>query len=69
MFSFLFPPWFSESYPEAYAAFQKNKDRLATPFDIYDTLTAILNKQFTPTNVDHKAARSKIRNSSVRWGK
>merc|ERR1712080_69643 len=58
MFSFLFPSWFAESYPEAYAAFQKNKDRLVTPFDIYNTLMAILNKEFTPTNVDHQASRS-----------
>lgn len=41
-FSFTFPPWFKQKYPEAFANFQANTKRLTSPFDIHATLENIL---------------------------
>ncbi|XP_058788866.1 uncharacterized protein LOC131662900 [Phymastichus coffea] len=42
-FSFTFPPWFKQVYPQAYANFLFNTQHLTTPFDIHATLKHILN--------------------------
>ncbi|KAJ8665353.1 hypothetical protein QAD02_007015 [Eretmocerus hayati] len=42
-FSFTFPPWFKQVYPQAYANFLFNTQLLTTPFDIHATLEHILN--------------------------
>ncbi|KAF7997895.1 hypothetical protein HCN44_009293 [Aphidius gifuensis] len=41
-FSFTFPHWFKQVYPEAYANFVFNTRHLSTPFDIHKTLESIL---------------------------
>lgn len=41
-FSFAFPPWFKEKYPDAMRVFRQNAHRLTTPFDIHATLQSIL---------------------------
>ncbi|KAG8232427.1 hypothetical protein J437_LFUL012858 [Ladona fulva] len=45
MFSFVFPPWFENKYPEAMANFRMNTHRLTTPFDINPTLKDVLHFQ------------------------
>ncbi|ESO91374.1 hypothetical protein LOTGIDRAFT_105659 [Lottia gigantea] len=47
MFFIRFPPWFEKKYPDAMKAFKINTHRLATPFDIHETLKDLLN--FTGT--------------------
>ena len=42
-FSFRFPPWLKNKYPEAVKNFKINTQRLTTPFDIHETLVDILN--------------------------
>lgn len=42
-FSFTFPPWFKEAYPQAYANFLHNTQYLTTPFDVHKTLENVLN--------------------------
>lgn len=42
-FGFLFPRWFADKYPEAYANFKTNTRRLTTPFDIHETFMHLLN--------------------------
>lgn len=44
-FSFVFPDWFKHRYPVQYRNFQANVDRLATPFDVHETLEDILHLQ------------------------
>ncbi|XP_059157676.1 uncharacterized protein LOC131942030 [Physella acuta] len=41
-FSFLFPKWFEEKYPEAIQNLRTNAHRLTTPFDIHETLKDFL---------------------------
>ncbi|CAO1414781.1 unnamed protein product [Diamesa serratosioi] len=41
-FSFTFPEWFKNEYPTQYKNFQRNVERLTTPFDIHATLQDIL---------------------------
>ncbi|XP_034937325.1 uncharacterized protein [Chelonus insularis] len=50
-FSFIFPPWFKQIYPRAYANFVYNTKHLSTPFDIHKTLETILNME-TPKDAD-----------------
>ncbi|XP_065217381.1 uncharacterized protein LOC135843428 [Planococcus citri] len=42
-FSFTFPSWFKNKYPEAYSNFRDNVHRLTTPFDVHKTLKNVLN--------------------------
>jgi len=42
MVSFLFPQWFKSENPDIHEAFLLNQHRLATPFDIHDTLMDVL---------------------------
>ncbi|XP_076101162.1 uncharacterized protein LOC143070945 [Mytilus galloprovincialis] len=39
----ILPQWFKEKYPEIYQNLKINQQRLTTPFDIFETLTHILN--------------------------
>ncbi|KAG7189383.1 hypothetical protein KM043_017030 [Ampulex compressa] len=48
-FSFVFPPWFKQVYPQAYANFVYNTQYLTTPFDVHKTLQSILDFE-TPKN-------------------
>ena len=41
-FIFVFPPWFEKKYPEGYANFLNNANKLTTPFDIHETLKDVL---------------------------
>ncbi|KAK0041779.1 hypothetical protein Bpfe_028821 [Biomphalaria pfeifferi] len=41
-FSFLFPKWFVEKYPEAIQNLRDNTKKLTTPFDIHETLKDFL---------------------------
>ncbi|XP_055897602.1 uncharacterized protein LOC106051006 [Biomphalaria glabrata] len=41
-FSFLFPKWFEEKYPEAIQNLRDNTKKLTTPFDIHETLKDFL---------------------------
>lgn len=41
-FSFLFPQWFQEKYPQAIANLRTNTKRLTTPFDLYETFKDFL---------------------------
>ncbi|XP_057331266.1 uncharacterized protein LOC130671406 isoform X2 [Microplitis mediator] len=50
-FAFIFPPWFKQVHPRAYANFVYNTRRLSTPFDIHKTLERIL-KMETPKDAD-----------------
>lgn len=59
-FSFAFPPWFKQKYPEAIRAFKTNARRLTTPFDIHATLQEILH--FNPAT---KAGNLKNRELSL----
>lgn len=45
-FSFSFPKTFQQRFPNEYATFMQNLDRLTTPFDIHATLHHILGKYF-----------------------
>ncbi|XP_067014130.2 uncharacterized protein [Anabrus simplex] len=45
MFSFVFPPWFIRSFPQAVANFKRNIQRLTSPFDIHPTLQNVLHYQ------------------------
>lgn len=42
-FSFTFPTWFKQVYPQAYANFVYNTQYLTSPFDVHKTLENILN--------------------------
>lgn len=42
MMSLAFPKWFKDIYPKLYQNLQQNADKLATPFDIHETLSHIL---------------------------
>lgn len=42
-FSFIFPPWFKQIHPQAYANFVYNTQYLTSPFDVHKTLESILN--------------------------
>lgn len=42
-FSFIFPPWFKQVHPQAYANFVYNTQYLTSPFDVHKTLENILN--------------------------
>lgn len=55
-FGFRFPEWFTKIYKKEYEAFVENRYRLATPFDIHETLVDLL-YDFTPT-----------KNNKVRYG-
>ncbi|XP_046393136.1 uncharacterized protein LOC124161034 [Ischnura elegans] len=57
MFSFVFPPWFENKYPEAMANFRVNTRRLTTPFDINPTLKDVLHFQ--------GAGKGSLRNRSI----
>ncbi|CAG9771746.1 unnamed protein product [Ceutorhynchus assimilis] len=46
-FSFTFPKWFKQKYPQAYDNFQSNANKLTTPFDIHKTLMDVLHLQNT----------------------
>ncbi|KAK0087881.1 hypothetical protein PV325_013870 [Microctonus aethiopoides] len=50
-FSFVFPSWFKQVHPKAYANIVYNIKRLSTPFDIHKTLESIL-KMETPMQGD-----------------
>jgi hypothetical protein len=39
---FVFPPWFRDKYAGAIRNFERNADRLTTPFDLHETLKDIL---------------------------
>ncbi|KAK0041778.1 hypothetical protein Bpfe_028820, partial [Biomphalaria pfeifferi] len=41
-FSFLFPKWFEEKYPQAIQNLRDNTKKLTTPFDIHETLKDFL---------------------------
>lgn len=41
-FSFIFPLWFKQVYPQAYANFVYNTQYLTSPFDVHKTLESIL---------------------------
>lgn len=41
-FSFTFPPWFKNKYPEVYSNFKENAHALTTPFDVHKTLKNVL---------------------------
>lgn len=41
-FTFVFPPWFERTHPDAVRNFRTNAGRLTTPFDIYPTLKNVL---------------------------
>ncbi|XP_054271598.1 uncharacterized protein LOC128993578 [Macrosteles quadrilineatus] len=47
-FSFVLPPWMSQTHPRAVANLRTNKHRLTTPFDIHATLASLLH--FPPTS-------------------
>ncbi|XP_076238504.1 uncharacterized protein LOC143181785 [Calliopsis andreniformis] len=57
-FSFTFPPWFKEAYPQAYANFLHNTQYLTTPFDVHKTLENILNFQSPKDGDRHQRAIS-----------
>ncbi|XP_043284844.1 uncharacterized protein [Venturia canescens] len=50
-FAFIFPPWFKQVHPTAYANFVYNTRHLTSPFDIHRTLESIL-KFETPKEGD-----------------
>lgn len=52
-FSFIFPSWFKQVHPQAYANFVYNTQYLTTPFDIHKTLENILNFD-TPKDGDRR---------------
>ncbi|XP_059177153.1 uncharacterized protein LOC131956642 [Physella acuta] len=54
-FSFLFPKWFEEKYPEAIQNLRTNTRRLTTPFDIHETLKDFLH--FDGTGVGNVSKR------------
>lgn len=55
-FSILVPKWFQTKYPLAYQNLRKNKDRLTSPYDIYQTLKHILNlKDFRPGTLKERS--------------
>lgn len=57
-FSFIFPPWFKQTHPQAYANFVYNTQYLTSPFDVHKTLENILNFD-APKNVErHQRAIS-----------
>lgn len=62
-YSFTFPPWFAQKYPEAHANFVKNANRLVTPFDIHATLAEVLH--YTGTSAPTAATSPNGRNLSV----
>ncbi|XP_024890478.1 uncharacterized protein LOC112466554 [Temnothorax curvispinosus] len=52
-FSFIFPPWFKQAHPQAYANFVYNTQYLTSPFDIHKTLENILDFD-TPKDGDRR---------------
>lgn len=56
-FSFIFPSWFKQAHPQAYANFVYNTQYLTSPFDVHKTLESILNFNM-PKNGDHQRAIS-----------
>lgn len=54
-FSFLFPKWFQEKYPEAIKNLRTNAKRLTTPFDMYYTFKEFL--QFSGTGLGNDSQR------------
>ncbi|XP_019762962.2 uncharacterized protein LOC125502319 isoform X1 [Dendroctonus ponderosae] len=52
---FSFPPWFKDRFPREYGNFQKNTDKLTTPYDLHMTLQHVLtmsglNHTISPSN-------------------
>ncbi|EFN88497.1 uncharacterized protein LOC105191780 [Harpegnathos saltator] len=52
-FSFIFPPWFKQVHPHAYANFVYNTQYLTSPFDVHKTLENVLNFN-TPKDGDRR---------------
>jgi len=52
-FSFIFPSWFKQAHPQAYANFVYNTQYLTSPFDVHKTLESILTFNM-PKNVDYR---------------
>ncbi len=51
----IFPRRFCEKYPKAVNNFEFNsKNRMTTPYDVYYTLKAIVNKDFSTPNYNPK---------------
>ena len=58
LMTFTFPEWFKDKHARLYRNLEKNKDRLTTPFDIYETLRDLLDIKRADKDVDY-AARGK----------
>ena len=43
---FILPKWFKQTYPEAHKNLMINRQRLTTPFDIYETMQDLLTPEF-----------------------
>ena len=54
---FILPKWFKQTYPEAHKNLMINRQRLTTPFDIYETMQDLLDPEFLKKN--NIQARSK----------
>ena len=59
MMSLTFPDWFKQKYPHLYKNLMNNSDRLATPFDIYETLKHVLHI-VTSTKIDRISDKHKV---------
>lgn len=57
-FSFIFPPWFKQAHPQAYANFVYNTQYLTSPFDVHKTLENILNFDAAKDGDRHQRAIS-----------
>ncbi|KAL8603778.1 hypothetical protein ACOMHN_058513 [Nucella lapillus] len=57
-FSFRFPPWFHERYPDIVRNMRTNAKRLTTPFDVHATLLDVLNRSLTSAGRLHQKAVS-----------
>lgn len=54
--SVILPKWFAEKYPEAVGNLNRNRRRLTTHFDLYETLKDLTN----PSTISRKIIRSRV---------
>ena len=60
MMSLVFPDQFKQKYPLLHRNLINNSDKLATPFDIYETLKHVLFIDKTWTNYEHIMQKQKV---------